>query len=239
MTNDQYKWKRFVSQTVPFIKTIWHTQTINSQSIKVLEKDSSWNILRCTWTVTITDWGSWYAKWCIYIDTDITAWTSAIYENVWTTSSCNFDKVSEITTAEIENNAVTNVKISVPKLVTYQQTFAFWSMTDWGSTSWTLALSTSIPEGAVFVQSFIDNVTGFAWDTSAVITIWDWTDVDRYNTGTPNVFATAIHVSAWSPSGTTYHSAAKTPTVTITSASDFTSVSAWQATITLMYYQSV
>jgi len=44
-------------------------------------------------------------------------------------------------------------------------------MTDGGAASGTFDLNTSIPEGAVFVQSFIDAVTGFAGDTSAVITI--------------------------------------------------------------------
>lgn len=140
---------------------------------------------------------------------------------------------------DVPAGSVWNAELWVPKLVTYQETFAFGDMTDGGSTSWTLELSTSIPEWAVFVQSFIDAVTGFAWDTSAVITIWDWTDADRYNTGTPNVFADADHVSAWAVSWTAYHSAAKTPVITVTSATDFGAITAWQATITLMYYQSV
>lgn len=134
--------------------------------------------------------------------------------------------------------AVDNAMMSVPKLVTYQETFAFGDMTD-STTTGTLALSTTIPKGAIFVQSFIDAVTGFAGDTSAAITIGDGSDVDRYNTATPDVFSTVDHLSAGAPSGTAFHSADKTPTVVITTAADFTSVTAGSATITLMYYQSV
>ena len=139
----------------------------------------------------------------------------------------------------IQSNAVENSMLNVPVLRAYQETFAFGDMTDGGGTSGTFDLSLSIPEGAVVTQVFIDAVTGFAGDTSAVITIGDGSTADRYNTGTPNVFATADHVSAGAVSGTAYHSAAKTPKVTITTNSDFTSVSAGQATITIFYYQSV
>ena len=155
--------------------------------------------------------------------------------SIWTTEIAS----NAITTIKITDWNVTNAKLWVPKLVTYQETVLYSAMVDGGGASWTKALSTSIPEGAVFVQSFIDAVTWFAWDVSAVITIGDGTDVDRYNTWTPSVFATADHVSAWVPSGTIYHSAAKTPTITVTTNADFTSVSAWQVTITIMYYQSI
>lgn len=132
-----------------------------------------------------------------------------------------------------------NAALSAPKIAFIQETVAFGDFTDGGGTSGTIELSTDIPEGAVVMQSFIDAVTGFAGDTSAVITIGDGSDVDRYNTGTPNVFATADHVSAGAVSGTAYHSAAKTPTITITSGSAWSSVTAGQATITIAYYQSV
>ena len=139
----------------------------------------------------------------------------------------------------IATGAIDNAKLSAPKLTAYQETFAFGDMTDGGGTSGTFDLTTTVPEGAVFVQSFIDSVTGFTGDTSATITIGDGSDVDRYNTGTPDVFTTADHISAGSPSGTTYHSADKTPTITVTSGSSFASVAAGSLTVTLLWYQSV
>lgn len=128
------------------------------------------------------------------------------------------------------------------RLVTYKQTVAVAQFTDGGSTSGTLALDCSIPAGAVFVQSMIKGVVGFAGDTTATIIIGDGTDTDRYNTGTPSVFATASDgVDLGVPSGTKFHSTAKTPTVTITGTADFTSIvtnAQGQAEITLMWYEA-
>jgi hypothetical protein len=41
---------------------IGNPETINSQSITVLEKDASGNVLRCSGTATITDAGAGYAQ---------------------------------------------------------------------------------------------------------------------------------------------------------------------------------
>ena len=79
-------------------------------------------------------------------------------------------------------------------------------------------------------------VTGFAGDTSAVMTIGDGTDVDRYNTSTVNVFATATGgIASGVPSGALYHAAAKTPVITITSATDWGAVNAGEVTIEMYY----
>jgi hypothetical protein len=123
------------------------------------------------------------------------------------------------------------------RLASIQQTVALADFTDGGSTSGTVVLRDSIPVGALAVQTLIDDVTGFAGDTSAVMTVGDGTDADRYNTGTPNVFATATAVAAGAVSGTALHTTAvDTVTVTVTSAADFSSVTAGQATITIFYY---
>lgn len=125
-------------------------------------------------------------------------------------------------------------------LVSFQQTVTRAQFTDGGATAGTFSLNLSIPAGAVFAQALISSITGFTGDTSAVITIGDGTDVDRYNTGTPNVFVTASQgVSAGAPSGTAWHTAAITPVLTITSAADFTNVTAGTLTITLFYYGTV
>ena len=95
MSTDVYKKKKLVAQTVPFTIVIGRVETINSQAITVLEKDGDLDILRCKGTVTVTDAGAWYAKWCLYIKTDAAAWTSGLYVNVWTNASCNFDLVTD------------------------------------------------------------------------------------------------------------------------------------------------
>lgn len=125
------------------------------------------------------------------------------------------------------------------QLVSHQQTVLFSQFTDGGSTVGTLDLATVIPAGAVFARSLITGITGFTGDTSATLTIGDGTDVDRYNTGTPSLFTTAsAGVDLGAPSGTLFHSAVKTPKLTVTSATDFTAVVAGQATITLFWYEA-
>jgi hypothetical protein len=125
------------------------------------------------------------------------------------------------------------------RLVTYRQSFTRAQMTDGGSTSGTLALSTTIPAGAVFVQSMLTNLIGFTGDTSASIQVGDTGgDVDRYSTGTPSVFTTAAAgADLGVPSGTKFHADAVVPDVLITSNADFTNVSAGSADIALMWYE--
>ena len=123
------------------------------------------------------------------------------------------------------------------KLVSYSETFAFGDMTDGGGAAATFSLSHVIPAGARVAACLSSAITGFAGDTSAVITVGDGTTVDRYNTGTPTVFTTAAAgVDMGVVSGTAFHAAAKTPVVTITSAADWGSVTAGQITLTLLYY---
>lgn len=95
MSRDDFKKKNQAAQTVPFIVNLGRAETINSQSITVLEKDSDGNVLRCKGTVTVTDGGAGYAKGCLYIDTDVAAGTSGLYVNVWDTTACNFDLVTD------------------------------------------------------------------------------------------------------------------------------------------------
>ena len=125
------------------------------------------------------------------------------------------------------------------RYVTYQQSVTFSEFTDGGGTSGTLALTTSIPAGAVFVQSLITAIIGFTGDTSATIIIGVTAgDTDRYSTGTPSVFTTAAAgVDLGVPSGTKWHTAAAVPTVLITSGSDWGLVTAGSALITLIWIE--
>lgn len=114
-------------------------------------------------------------------------------------------------------------------------TVAYSAFTDGGSTAGTYALADTIPVGATVLRTSVLNVTGFTGNTSAVLTVGDGSDVDRYNTGTPSVFATASAVDMGAVSGTAYHTSAATVTLTVTSATDFTSVSAGSLTIRIFY----
>lgn len=68
-------------------------------SVKVLLKDSDGNILKATGTTVPSDGVAGYAKGCLFIDTDVGAGTSGIYENVGTTTACNFDKFASSNTS--------------------------------------------------------------------------------------------------------------------------------------------
>lgn len=92
--------------------------------------------------------------------------------------------------------------------------------TDGGGASGTLNLSNDIPIGAIVDPISVMDVTGFAGDVSAVLLVGESGDTDRYMTGTPSVFATATAVNAGAPSGVIHHTAAKTPLLTLTSATD-------------------
>ncbi len=118
------------------------------------------------------------------------------------------------------------------------QTVTRAQFTDGGGTSGTFTLTDgTIPAGATVLYSAITAVgLGFTGDTSATITIGDGTTVNRYNTGTPNVFVTAAAgVSAGAVSGVGYHIAAKSVVLTITSAADFTNVVAGSVTVSIYY----
>ena len=120
--------------------------------------------------------------------------------------------------------------------VKFTETVAFGDFTDGGATVGTIQLTNTIPIGAWHVCTLAPNVTGFAGDTSAVVTIGDGSDVDRYNTGTPDVFSTAANgIALGAPSGVQYHAVAATVTVTVTTAADFTSVSAGSLTLEFFY----
>ena len=120
----------------------------------------------------------------------------------------------------------------------YSQTIALANFTDGGGTTGTKDLNVSIPAGAVYEQTLLTALTGFAGDTTATIQLGDGTDADRYSTGTPSVFTTAAAgADAGIPSGTRFHSGAKTPKVTITAGSDWGAVTAGAVTLVLVWLE--
>ena len=120
-------------------------------------------------------------------------------------------------------------------VVELQEEIALADFTDNDDTTGTYEFASDIPAGALVLGVIVSEVVGFAGDTSAVMTLGDGTDVDRYNTGTPNVFAAADFLDMGAISGVAFHAAAKTPTIIITSAADFSSVSAGSMKVSIFY----
>lgn len=115
----------------------------------------------------------------------------------------------------------------VTDLTYYEETgILFSQFTDGGSTAGTYQVQFELPVGFFVERTQLANITGFAGDTSAAITVGDGSDVDRYNTGTPSVFATLSRLDLGVASGTRFIATANRPTITVTSNADFTSVSA-------------
>lgn len=111
--------------------------------------------------------------------------------------------------------------------------------TDGGAAVGTLVLTPQFPAGAIADVGQLRDVVGWAGDVSAVLTVGDGSDVDRYNTGTPSLFATAAFVAFGVPSGVRHHTAAQAITATVTSSSDFTLVKTnglGRATVVLPYH---
>ena len=107
------------------------------------------------------------------------------------------------------------------------ETVSYDAFTDGGGTSGTYQMLGSLPKGAVVLGTKVLVPAGFAGDTTAVLVIGDGSDVDRYSTGTPSVFATAANgIQSGVPSGTKLLTSANRPTLTVTSGADFTAVDA-------------
>lgn len=107
--------------------------------------------------------------------------------------------------------------------------------TDGGSAAGTYVLKSAIPAKAQVLGSVVTNVAAFTGNTTAALTIGDGSDPDRYNTGTPSVFTAAAAIAAGVPSGVTAHTSAVFPTLTITSTSDFTAVTAGSLDVRIVY----
>ena len=63
--------------------------------IKVLERDGDLKIVRARGTDVPVDTTKGYAKGCLFIDTNVAAGSTGLYVNVGTTTSCDFDAVSD------------------------------------------------------------------------------------------------------------------------------------------------
>lgn len=127
--------------------------------------------------------------------------------------------------------------LAKPRVRCVEETLTAASLTDGGAAIGTKTLTATIPAGARFLASTATALTGFAGDVSAVITLGDGTDADRYNTGTPDIFTTAAAgVDLGAPSGTVFHAEAKAVVATVTSASDITLVLIGGGSVNLKFW---
>lgn len=115
------------------------------------------------------------------------------------------------------------------------------AFTDGGATVGTYVMTVTIPVGALLIRTKIAAAVAWSGDTSAVITVGDGSDVDRYMTGTPSIFAAAADgVECGVPSGIKLITTANTPTLTVTSTADFTNVNVLgSVTVTIYYIDTV
>jgi hypothetical protein len=108
--------------------------------------------------------------------------------------------------------------------------------TDGGGAAGTYTCKFELPVNFFAERCILTDVTGFANDTSAAVTIGDGSDVDRLNTGTPSVLTTATIIDLGVPSGTRPVITAYKPVITVTGAADFTSINAGAMTIKVWGY---
>ena len=94
------------------LREVGNVETINSQSIRVLERDYNDDVAECSGTVSFpTDGGSGYAVGCEYIDTDALI-GAQLYVNEGTNTSCDFNLVKSITSLfAVDNTVDTDKKI--------------------------------------------------------------------------------------------------------------------------------
>jgi len=87
--------------TVGELTLTGNTQKVGTITVNILQKDAAGKILMATGTTVPTDATAGYAKGCIFIDTDVTTGSTGLYENVGTTTSCNFDALGVPTVGEL------------------------------------------------------------------------------------------------------------------------------------------
>jgi hypothetical protein len=145
--------------------------------------------------------------------------------------------------AMIEDGAITSARMAIPNIQSVQFTLSHADFTA-SATSEILEPGVTIPKGAYVLITLIDDVTKFegASISAATLVIGDSdgaggaTNPDRYNTGTPDVFADADVLDAGVVSGTALHDDDTDIAVTLTlTAGDCDETSAGAATVTIFY----
>lgn len=92
------------------------TKTVGAVSVNIILQDSDENVLFCTGLSLST--GAGFAKGCLFIKTDAAGGTKGLYENQGTTAVASFNKIGDITSAEIADDSITSDKME-PSLIKF------------------------------------------------------------------------------------------------------------------------
>ena len=91
---------------VKILQATGHSETPDTTAVTVIAKDSDGDITECKGLTVPTDTETGFAKGCTFVDTDVAAGTSGVYENVGTTTSCNFDLRGTISTDSVTSDSI-------------------------------------------------------------------------------------------------------------------------------------
>ena len=94
------------------LKLCGQEQKIGTYSIQILEFDVNGMVMRAQGINVPANGDVGFAKSCLFVKTDAGAGTKGLYENQGTTTSCSFNLIGAIDTAEIADAAVTTAKIA-------------------------------------------------------------------------------------------------------------------------------
>ena len=86
------------------------TKTVGAVSVNIILQDSDEKVLFCSGLSLST--GAGFAKGCLFIKTDAADGTKGLYENQGTTAVASFNKIGDITGAEIADDAIVTAKIA-------------------------------------------------------------------------------------------------------------------------------
>jgi hypothetical protein len=134
-------------------------------------------------------------------------------------------------------NTQLNTLVTSPIINKISETVAYAQFTDGGGTTGTYTMTApGIPATAVVLYAVVTAVTGFTGDTTALLSIGDGTDVDRYNTGLYDVFGNAaLGLDVTAPSGLIYHTVTKQPVIAITKATDWGAGTTGSVSVKVIY----
>ena len=88
------------------------TEVVGSETVIVYLRNKDGNILMASGTTVPTATTAGYAKSALFIKSDASSGTKGLYENQGTASSCDFNVIGDITSAEIADGAITTAKIA-------------------------------------------------------------------------------------------------------------------------------
>ena len=76
-----------------YVATEGELMTLDTTEVRVMAIDNDGYVSKATGTTVPTDNETGFAKGCLFVDTDVAAGTTGVYENVGTTTACNFDTI--------------------------------------------------------------------------------------------------------------------------------------------------